>query len=155
MDEIRKCAEGHQYDRVWNDCPYCTSPAPEETLLENPLVDSKNFPIGWLVVLDGVHAGQDRRIGAAPVVVGSQADCDLVLSDSFTSGRHARIEGLVSGNSVKVFVTDLGSTNGTFIELDDEDKALDFQEVGDGSILIFGETRTILQLFRRPESGRV
>lgn len=148
MDKIRKCAQGHQFDSVWNDCPYCTGANPEETVTDTPAIDPSCFPIGWLIILDGVHAGSDFRIGAQPLVLGSQEDCDIVLSDSFTSGRHARIEGLSTANSVKVLVTDLGSTNGTFVELPEEDQAIDQHEVDDGTVLIFGETRAVVQLFK-------
>jgi len=46
-----------------------------------------------------------------PLVVGRDDDCDAVIPDASVSGRHARIEF----DGVAWAVTDLGSTNGTWL----------------------------------------
>jgi DNA-binding NtrC family response regulator len=51
-------------------------------------------------------------IGARPVIVGANAACDLVLDDPKVSGRHAELRAKPEG----VWVKDLGSTNGTFVD---------------------------------------
>ena len=57
------------------------------------------------------HEGSTIEI-AAPTVVGRDAQSDIRLDrDEFASGRHARIEPRPDG----VWVDDLGSTNGTFV----------------------------------------
>jgi hypothetical protein len=56
-------------------------------------------------------SGQRIVIGDAPVVLGRQADCDLVLADDEASRRHAQVTATTTG----CHVTDLGSTNGTFL----------------------------------------
>jgi DNA-binding NtrC family response regulator len=65
-----------------------------------------------VVVIDGPDRGRACRLGATPVVIGTAADADLVLSDDRVSGRHVSIA--VDGGG---FVArDLGSTNGTWYE---------------------------------------
>jgi DNA-binding NtrC family response regulator len=65
-----------------------------------------------VVVIDGPDRGRACRLGATPVVIGTGADVDLVLSDDRVSGRHVSIA--VDGGG---FVArDLGSTNGTWYE---------------------------------------
>ena len=70
---------------------------------------------GRLVYLEGYRDGErtPRRLAlrALPAVVGRQADCDLQLVLERISRRHARFEHDGDG----VTITDLGSTNGTFV----------------------------------------
>ena len=47
--------------------------------------------------------------GLRPLVIGRLPECDVVLPDSNVSRRHAELRRKGDG----VFVTDLGSTNGT------------------------------------------
>jgi len=55
--------------------------------------------------------GRSLRIGATPLVVGRLPECAVTLGDTNVSRRHAQI-GIEGGD---VVVTDLGSTNGTFL----------------------------------------
>jgi Protein of unknown function (DUF3662)/FHA domain len=55
--------------------------------------------------------GSSVAIGAAPVVIGRMPECAVVLGDTNVSRRHAQV-ALDDGS---VVVTDLGSTNGTFV----------------------------------------
>ncbi len=65
-----------------------------------------------LVVLDGPDRGRAIALPARPAVVGTAAECDLVLDDDRVSARHVAIE-----RAGEAFVVrDLGSTNGTFFE---------------------------------------
>src|SRR5438067_13448915 len=59
----------------------------------------------------GSNMGQRYPIGEAALVIGRGDDCDVRIQDHSVSRRHARIEPMPHG----VFVTDLVSTNGTFI----------------------------------------
>jgi pSer/pThr/pTyr-binding forkhead associated (FHA) protein len=56
--------------------------------------------------------GASFELGAAPVTIG-RADANVIAlpGDDFVSARHARIEALRDG----VWVVDLGSRNGTFV----------------------------------------
>lgn len=69
----------------------------------------------WLVVKGG--AGLD--VGDAyeidrDLVIGRSADCAIQIGDTYASGRHLRM----SKRGRSVFLEDLGSTNGTFLNGD-------------------------------------
>jgi len=55
--------------------------------------------------------GKSLKIGSAPLVVGRLPECAVVLGDTNVSRRHAQI-ALEGG---EIVATDLGSTNGTFV----------------------------------------
>jgi DNA-binding SARP family transcriptional activator len=57
------------------------------------------------------HGGQRIVLAGSPVVLGRQADCDLVLHDEQASRRHAQVEPGPEG----FVLVDLGSTNGTLL----------------------------------------
>ena len=65
-----------------------------------------------LAVTGGPLAGTTLPLGSAPIIVGRSPDNALVLDDSFSSSRHARIypqEGYW-------WIEDLDSTNGTYVQ---------------------------------------
>jgi predicted Zn finger-like uncharacterized protein len=64
-----------------------------------------------LAVLQGKASGQIFQIQRVKTVLG-RADCDIILDDPEASRQHATLEVLGS----RVVVTDLGSTNGTFVQ---------------------------------------
>lgn len=69
---------------------------------------------GILVVLSSPALKEDmeRTLDSSPVTLGRAPDNDLNLdADEFASSHHARIEPRRDG----VWVEDLGSTNGTFV----------------------------------------
>lgn len=55
--------------------------------------------------------GKALPIGKAPIVIGRLPECAVVLSDTNVSRHHAQ----VAIDDGEVVVTDLGSTNGTFV----------------------------------------
>lgn len=55
--------------------------------------------------------GSSQPIGRVPIVIGRLPECGVVLGDTNVSRRHAEV-ALDDG---EVVVTDLGSTNGTFV----------------------------------------
>jgi predicted Zn finger-like uncharacterized protein len=65
-----------------------------------------------LAVILGADAGKVFRIDKPRVVLGRGAGCDVQLTDSEVSRRHAMLE--IRGEEVTL--KDLGSTNGTFVE---------------------------------------
>jgi DNA-binding NtrC family response regulator len=73
--------------------------------------DAPRRPLGAIV---NVETGGGRparlRFGSGKCVIGSGADCDLVLADGTVSRRHAVLELVPEG----VAVEDAGSRNGTF-----------------------------------------
>ena len=73
-------------------------------------------------------------VGSAPVTVGRGGQNDLVLDgDEFASSRHARIEARGDG----VWVQDLDSTNGTFLN---GARVVGAERMSPGDILRVGET---------------
>ena len=68
-------------------------------------------PSATLTVSRGPDAGRNFTIGAAPVMVGRQAQCDIHIEDTWMSRRHARL----AWTGTSYIVEDLGSTNGTFV----------------------------------------
>ena len=69
-------------------------------------------PRGQVVVVEGPDAGRAARVGDEGVVVGTDDDCGLVLTDERVSRRHVEIRP--SGG--RFVVRDLESTNGTLFE---------------------------------------
>lgn len=66
----------------------------------------------WICrVTSGPLSGREVAIGTRPIVVGADGACDIVLTDSTVSRRHAEIQATGEG----ILVRDLGSTNGTFL----------------------------------------
>lgn len=66
----------------------------------------------YVTVVDGSESGKKLELGLNPISVGRHKDNDLALADAFVSGHHCTIAfeaGIVQ-------VTDLNSTNGTFID---------------------------------------
>jgi pSer/pThr/pTyr-binding forkhead associated (FHA) protein len=83
--------------------------APSQLAAEHPLSDP-----GRLVVerSKALESGTSFDAGPVPVTVGRSADNTIPLDgDEFASGHHARIESQRDG----VWILDLGSTNGTFV----------------------------------------
>ena len=65
-----------------------------------------------LTVLTGLHAGQLFGMEGVETVVGRGPNADVVIDDSAISRRHA---SFVRSEAGKFTVSDLGSTNGTFV----------------------------------------
>ena len=66
-----------------------------------------------LRVIDGPSAGHARWMDGLPAVVGRDPGADLVLTDPTLSGMHAQFEPAERGSWT---VTDLGSSNGTWVD---------------------------------------
>ncbi len=66
-----------------------------------------------LVVTNGPHLGMAAEVDQAGTYaqIGRSPDCAIVLDDDFVSTRHARVVNGETG----LYLEDLGSTNGTFV----------------------------------------
>ena len=157
------CANGHQMEDSWEICPYCqktgyagaglaktraedtvasgssgSAPAPAASAARKTVLLSDKYKapvVGWLVALDGSHKGEDFRIREGQNAIGSDSGCEIVLNDSTISGRHASLryrEG-------KFFLTDLDSTNGTY--LNDNKEPIAREELKDNDLIRFGDVR--------------
>lgn len=154
------CSNGHQMEDSWDICPYCQrsgyqsagSAAAAKTRLEidsilapranetasarKTVLLSERRPkrdlVGWLVVMDGKQQGEDFRVYDGQNIVGSAADADIVLRDETVSGKHASLRY----KDTKFFITDLDSTNGTFLNGGSESIAR--EELNDNDLLRVG-----------------
>ena len=137
------CANGHRMEDSWEICPYCqktgfagvaaggagaaktrleTAPPPppgrrrgfgasgrSKTVL---LSEIRKAPVvGWFVAMSGEQKGDDFRVRDGQNLLGSSADCDIVIRDVTVSGHHASIRH----KEERFILTDLDSTNGTFL----------------------------------------
>lgn len=101
--------------------------------------DSKAPVVGWLVALNGKHKGEDFRIREGKTTVGRDADCDVVLTDDYISGKHANIKFVVKDGERIFILTDLDSANGTF--LNDSEESIAREELVDNDTVTFGQTK--------------
>jgi len=74
-----------------------------------PLAPTKRYS---LAVIMGANAGQIHTITKPRIVLGRGAESDVQLQDSEVSRRHAMLEIHLDEG----LVTDLGSTNGTYVD---------------------------------------
>jgi pSer/pThr/pTyr-binding forkhead associated (FHA) protein len=85
---------------------------PQESIVLTPqqagaLGVGKSMTQGRLVLPDG----GERTLNSRPVTIGRGGQNDVALDDDFASARHARVEPRRDG----VWVSDIGSTNGTYV----------------------------------------
>jgi hypothetical protein len=153
------CANGHQMEDSWEICPYCQRTgfqcaAPTlgaKTRLETEagkeaahapvggrktvlLTDKRKPPVvGWFVALSGDQKGEDFRIRDGQNIIGSAPDADIVLNDTAISSKHASLRY----KDQKFFITDLDSTNGTF--LNEATEPIAREELKDNDIVRIGD----------------
>jgi len=77
-------------------------------------------------------------------LMGRSPDCDIVVHDILSSRRHARLT--VGGRMRVVFIEDLGSRNGTYIN---EERVVERTLLKDGSGIRIGATVFLLQVDER------
>lgn len=133
----KTCSNGHVLDDSWDICPYCQrsgyqstaataktrlevesiiapkagiAPAARKTVLLSDRKPKREL-VGWLVAIDGDQKGEDFRVRDGQNIIGSGADSDVVLRDESVSGKHASVRY----KDAKFSLTDLDSTNGTFL----------------------------------------
>lgn len=73
--------------------------------------DKSREVCGWMVALNGQHKGEDFRLRVGKNVIGTAADCDIVLTDKKISRKHATIR--FEGGEFQI--ADLDSSNGCFV----------------------------------------
>ena len=65
-----------------------------------------------LAITNGPQEGAAADLTDGLVMIGRSSDCAIILDDDYVSTRHARVAVDQSGG---LFVEDLGSTNGTYV----------------------------------------
>jgi hypothetical protein len=93
--------------------------------------DKSREVCGWLVALNGQHKGEDFRLRVGKNVIGSAADCDVVLTDKKLSRKHATIR--FEGGEFQI--ADLDSSNGTHVN----DEKVQKHDLIDNDIIKLGD----------------
>jgi hypothetical protein len=120
--------------------------------VEVEIFEGSNLKAGRFTVTAEVHESEDggylaelvlpdgRRVavGSDPLVIGRLPECEIVLQDSNVSRRHAELRRSGDG----VFVTDLGSTNGTRVN----GTPVREQMLTSGDEVSVGSTRLIFEM---------
>lgn len=130
-DFIRLGQELLQFRLTSATAPLTNRPEDDKTLTAGS-PDSGNW--GRLALICGPEMESRAFVFSADeVVIGREVGDILFRDDGFVSGRHARI-AKVEG---RVFIKDLGSSNGTYVRIRGE------RHVGNGDLILMGQ-----QLFR-------
>ena len=155
------CPNGHVMHPSWDSCPYCLemqqamsgggggapmpmgAPGAGTAMIDISKLsgaggekgrgssDKTREVCGWLVALNGQHKGEDFRLRVGKNVIGTAADCDLVLSDKKLSRKHATIR--FEGGEYQI--ADLDSSNGCFVN----DEKIQKHDLIDNDIVKLGD----------------
>jgi hypothetical protein len=100
-----------------------------------PLPSIKRAPVvGWLVAMNGTQKGEDFRLRDGKNTLGSEPGAEILVQDPAVSSRHASI----NYKDGKFVITDLDSTNGTFVN--DAEEAVSRIDLKDNDLIRVGET---------------
>ena len=104
------------------------------------IFEDKKMPVAdWLVALNGKHKGEDFKVREGKTSIGSESSNEVVLLDEYISSNHATIK-FVEKDGERIFIlTDLDSSNGTF--LNDAEEPIAREELVDNDTVTFGQTR--------------
>jgi hypothetical protein len=154
-------------EESWEICPYCQktgldTPAPGKTRIESgdtflsgrpPVAPGAGIGagpggarrtvvigekpagavVGWFVALNGNQMGEDFRVRDGHNVLGTGPDCEIVVDDATVSAKHASLRR----KDGKFWLTDLDSTNGTFVN--DGTEAIAREEIKDNDTIKLGK----------------
>jgi len=111
--------------------PLAAAPEIRKTVILSSL--HRQPVVGWLVALNGAHKGEDFRLREGQNTIGSSPGLEITLDDPAISARHASLR-----YKDGVFVlTDLDSTNGTFVN--DSNEPVARVELKDNDVVRIGE----------------
>ena len=85
-----------------------------------------------LLILSGPELGTAVELGNVPLEIGRDAECAVTLTSDGVSRKHARVQLIFA----LYFVTDLASTNGTFVN----DQRVSMAQLNDGDLLRIGDS---------------
>jgi pSer/pThr/pTyr-binding forkhead associated (FHA) protein len=114
--------------------------APAQARAEPVREVARQFAVGLVVLQSPVlPVGERYDTGAVPITIGRAGDNTLALNgDEYASSHHARVETQRDG----VWVHDLGSTNGTFVN---GEQIRGRTRLHEGDTLRIGETELRLE----------
>ena len=101
------------------------------TALSFPPERAKAVARPHLVVLSGPELGRSFELSNEPVELGRDPSCGLMLTSDGVSRKHARVQMIFA----LYFVSDLGSTNGTFVN----DQPANMAQLKDGDQIRMGD----------------
>ena len=114
----------------------------QNTQMYQPLKDTSPMgrieTVSKLVVTKGQDCGKEYSLGNYQTIIGRRETNDIVLNDVSVSRRHAQLEH----NNNRFVLTDLNSTNGTFIN----GHRITKQLLEPGDIITFGTTVCIFKV---------
>jgi hypothetical protein len=123
------------------------TPAPAPSVPRSPArprrqptvsVDAQPAPEAWLVLRTGTRAGKQFGLRRGRNTVGRDpSQADIVLEDETVSGEHARVQF----EQGQFYITDLASTNGTYIN----NKRVQRQLLMDGDLVRFGSAELVFK----------
>ena len=93
--------------------------------------DKSREVCGWIVAMNGAHKGEDFRLRVGKNVIGTAADCDIVLTDKKISRKHATIR--FEGGEFQI--ADLDSSNGTHVN----DEKVQKHDLIDNDVIKLGD----------------
>ena len=96
----------------------------EYTLGQQPAAEEEGEKRPCLVMIRGDYIGQVYELDKDVTMIGRSDDVDLVVSDTSMSRKHAMIVRRADG----FFISDLGSTNGSFVNKEMVDDPLPLKE---------------------------
>lgn len=117
----------------------------EHTRDFQPIMDTAPIPkikatiAAALIIEEGPDVGREILLGDYRMIMGRRDACDIVLSDTSVSRRHVQFEP----TGGRYWLTDLDSTNGTFLNGVPVDNA----ELTSGDVISVGSTVLIFKEF--------
>jgi FHA domain/von Willebrand factor type A domain len=112
--------------------PMPQTSGPMKTMALDVSGGGKMPAVGWIVATSGKHVDQTFKFKPNRTIIGTAADCDIVIDDQFMSSRHCEVR-IENGNYKLV---DLGSTNGIVVN----DKKVREHELVDNDQFRLGRT---------------
>ncbi|MEM7367185.1 MAG: FHA domain-containing protein [Bacteroidota bacterium] len=120
--------------------------------------------LGWIIVHDENAPTQTFPLKKGPNVIGRKsvskpADIMIETQDKYMSRNHCIIEVIkrAEGQGYEYVISDVGSTNGTFINADDDNRLKEGDEVYllDGNTIQAGRTKMVLKTLKVSRTAAV
>jgi VWFA-related protein len=112
----------------------------EEDAERTRIIGSSPRLRSWLVVMDGSMKGDEFMFESMPAIIGRSPSADVRIQDDTVSGQHAKV--FLQGDTV--FINDLASTNGTFVN----GAKVVRSELRDNDRVRFGDIETVFKCTR-------